>query len=85
MTETKTSKGTMRSLMPETAAIVDWLREQLGPERADRIVLGGKLGLGSFRAVEVGPDGVRREFGSFKPTQWPQPKEAGTDGANRVG
>lgn len=82
---TQAKKGTMRAVMPETAAIVDWLREQLGAEEADRIVLGGKLGRGTFRAVEVGPDGLRREFGSFKLTHWPQRSEAGADGPHRVG
>ena len=57
--------------MPQTAEIVDWLREQLGKEAADRIVLGGKAGRGTFKAVETGPDGQQREFGSIKPTRWP--------------
>jgi hypothetical protein len=65
------SKSSLRHLMPVTAEIVDWLRQELGKERADKIVLGGKQGLGTFRTVETGPDGVRRVFGSFKPTKWP--------------
>ena len=54
----------LRSTMPETAEIVDWLRQQLGRQAADRIVLKGKHGHGGFYAAEVGPDGVLREFGS---------------------
>jgi hypothetical protein len=54
----------LRSTMPETAEIVDWLRQQLGRQAADRIVLKGKHGQGGFYAAEVGPDGVLREFGS---------------------
>ena len=50
--------------MPETAAIVDELRAALGKEWADRLVLGGKQGKGTFWAQETGPDGVVREFGS---------------------
>lgn len=57
-------KGSMRHLMPETAAIVDELRQTLGTEWADRLVLGGKHGKGTFFARETGPDGVVREFGS---------------------
>lgn len=53
--------------MPQTAEVVDWLRRELGKDWADRIVLGGKVGHGTFRAVEIGPDGQRREFGSFPP------------------
>jgi len=68
----------MRAVMPQSAAIVDWLRQQLGREAADRIVLGGKQGKGTCRLVEVGPDGVERVFGSFKPTKWP----GGVDGAD---
>jgi hypothetical protein len=52
--------------MPETAEIVDWLRQQLGRQAADRIVLRGKQGLGGFYAAEIGPDGVFREFGSSR-------------------
>ena len=33
-------------------------------EWADRLVLGGKQGKGTFWAQETGPDGVVREFGS---------------------
>ena len=57
--------------MPQTAEVVDWLRLLLGKEKADAIVAGGKAGRGTFRAVETGPDGVQRQFGSFKPTKWP--------------
>jgi len=56
--------ASLRSTMPETAEIVDWLRQQLGRQAADRIVLKGKHGKGGFYAAEVGPDGVLREFGS---------------------
>lgn len=63
--------ASLRGVMPQTAEIVDWLRGELGKEAADRIVLGGKAGRGTFRAVEIGPDGVERTFGSFKDTAWP--------------
>lgn len=69
------SKGSLRELMPQTAEIVDWLRQQLGTAAADRIVLGGKQGKGTFWAQETGADGQVREFGSRRPrTQWPQAK-----------
>jgi len=54
----------LREVMPETAAIVDELRLVLGKAWADRLVLGGKLGKGTFWARETCPDGVVREFGS---------------------
>ena len=60
-------KGSLREVMPGTAAIVDELRQVLGREWADRIVLGGKQGRGTFWARETGPDGVVREFGSRRP------------------
>ena len=63
-------KGSLRELMPQTAAIVDELRQALGREWADRLVLGGKQGKGSFWAEEIGPDGVRREFGSRRHGGW---------------
>lgn len=59
--------GSLRAVMPETAAIVDELRQALGREWADRLVLGGKQGRGTFRCVEQCPDGVQREFGSIRP------------------
>ena len=71
MEERKEKREGMRSLMPETAAIVDELRQALGTEVADRIVRGGMQGKGTFRAVEKGADGVLRTFGSMKPTVWP--------------
>lgn len=60
----KQQQGSLRELMPETAALVDELRQALGREWADRLVLGGKQGKGTFWAQETGPDGVVREFGS---------------------
>lgn len=67
------SKGSLRELMPQTAEIVDWLRQQLGQEAADRVVLAGKQGKGTFWAQETGPDGQVREFGSRRPgTRWPE-------------
>ena len=56
--------GTLRQVMPVTAELVDWLRQEMGPEQADKILLKGKQGRGGFYAAEVGPDGVLREFGS---------------------
>lgn len=65
-------EGSLRELMPFTAEVVDWLRVQIGKEAADRIVLKGRQGKGCFKAVETGPDGVSREFGSFhRNTRWP--------------
>lgn len=56
--------GTLRQVMPQTAELVDWLREEFGAETADKILLRGKQGKGGFYAAEIGPDGVLREFGS---------------------
>lgn len=50
--------------MPQTAELVDWLRQEFGKEKADAIVLKGKQGRGGFYAAELGADGVLREFGS---------------------
>lgn len=61
--------GSLRALMPETARIVDDLRACLGREWADRLVLGGKQGKGTFRVVEQCPDGVERVFGSIRPSK----------------
>lgn len=58
--------GTLREVMPQTAAWVDQLRDFLGKDWADQIILDGKKGKGTFRAVETGPDGVARTFGSWK-------------------
>lgn len=60
-------KGSLRAVMPETAAIVDELRQVLGQAWADRLVLGGKQGKGTFLAVERCPDGQTRSFGSIRP------------------
>lgn len=71
------NKGSLREQMPATAEIVDWLRQQLGTEAADRIVLAGKHGKGRFWAQETGADGQVREFGSRRQgTQWPAGKGA---------
>lgn len=59
-----TAKGSLREVMPQTAAIVDELRQALGREWADRLVLGGKQGRGTFWTREQCPDGQVREFGS---------------------
>lgn len=56
-------KGSLRDLMPGTAEIVDDLRRAFGRERADRIVRDAMQGKPTMYAVEVGPDGVLREFG----------------------
>lgn len=53
-------------MMPATAALVDELRQALGKEWADRVVLGGKQGKRTFWARETCPDGEVREFGSRK-------------------
>lgn len=58
------AQGTLRAVMPQTADLVDWLRQEFGKEKADAMLLKGKQGKGGFYAAEVGPDGVLREFGS---------------------
>ena len=64
--------GSFRDVMPETAGIVDWLRAQLGQERADKVIKAGMKGHGTFWTQERGPDGVVREFGSRNTsTRWP--------------
>lgn len=57
------SKGSMRELMPGTAALVDELRQAFGQAHADRIVRDAMQGKPTMYAAEVGPDGVLREFG----------------------
>ncbi len=57
-------KGSMRELMPETARLVDWLRQEFGKDVADAIVRKGQQGKGGFWVREQCPDGVVREFGS---------------------
>ena len=66
MSQEEGKKGSLRAVMPVAAEIVDWLREQLGKQAADAIVLKGKAGRGGFYVAEIGPDGVFREFGSTK-------------------
>ena len=56
--------GSLRDVMPHTAAVVDMLRENFGKAYADAIVAKGRAGQGGFYMAEVGPDGVLREFGS---------------------
>lgn len=58
------SKPSLREVMPQTAELVDWLRELLGAEKAHAQIAGGRAGRGTFYAAEIGPDGVLREFGS---------------------
>jgi len=62
----KQQQGSLREVMPATAALVDELRLALGTQWADRLVLGGKQGRGTFWAREACPDGHVREFGSRK-------------------
>lgn len=57
-------RGSLREVMPVAAELVDWLREQLGREYADQLVLNGKQGRGGFYVAEIGPNGVSREFES---------------------
>jgi len=54
----------LRDVMPETAALVDELRQVLGVEWANRLLVQGKAGKGGFWARETDRDGVVREFGS---------------------
>lgn len=59
------AKGkSLRDTMPQTAELVDWLRQEFGKDKADALMLKGKQGKGGFYAAELGPDGVLREFGS---------------------
>lgn len=73
--------------MPQTAELVDWLRQEFGKDKADALMLKGKQGKGGFYAAELGADGVLREFGSTASgaravvgedgaLQWQQPKRA---------
>lgn len=53
----------LRALMPQTAEIVDALRYAFGRPAIDRLLKQAMRGRRVFHAVELGPDGVRREFG----------------------
>lgn len=58
----------IRELMPETAALVDWLRGLLGRGAADALLRASQAGTatlatGRLYVAETGPDGVRREYG----------------------
>ncbi|MEY2685805.1 MAG: hypothetical protein RL375_3 [Pseudomonadota bacterium] len=64
MQQQKQQEGSLREVMPETAALVDEMRQVLGVEWANRLLLQGKAGKGGFWSKETGPDGVVREFGS---------------------
>ena len=86
-TQVKRKEGTLRTAMPQTADLADWLRAEFGKEKADALMLKGKQGKGGFYAAEVGPDGVLREFGSTASgaravlgedgtLQWQQPERA---------
>ena len=57
-------QGSMRELMPQTAAWIDELREAFGRETIDQIVRAGMQGKGGFWVEETGPDGVVRTVGS---------------------
>jgi hypothetical protein len=59
----------MREQMPTAAWLVDHLREWVGTEAANALLLRSKRGQvsrgqGGFYMAEVGPDGVLREFGT---------------------
>lgn len=72
MSDQAKPQGSLREVMPDTAAIVDELRAVFGKEFADKLVLDGKMGRLRFKSVEIGPDGVERTFGSFHHnTRWP--------------
>lgn len=60
-------KKDMRTLMPVTAELVDWLRGLMGKEKADARIKAAMAGKGGFWVREKGPDGVVREFGSTAP------------------
>jgi len=53
----------MRQSMPKAAALVDELRQSLGPALVDRLLLAAKRGAPVFYVAEVGSDGQLREFG----------------------
>lgn len=63
----KSRPDDLRTLMPETAKLVDWLRKVVGREKADAQIKAAMAGKGGFWSQETGPDGVVREFGSRKP------------------
>jgi hypothetical protein len=52
--------------MPQTAELVDWLRQEFGKEAGDRIVLQGKSAAGGFYAAEISADGTLKQFGKTR-------------------
>jgi hypothetical protein len=61
------AKGkSLRDSMPQTAELVDWLRQEFGKVAADRIVLQGKTAAGGFYAAEIGADGTLKQFGKTR-------------------
>lgn len=66
MSQEEGGKGSLRSVMPVAAELVDWLRAEFGKAYADELVLKGKAGRGGFYVAEIGPDGAFREFGSTR-------------------
>lgn len=59
--------GSLRSVMPQTAAWIDWLRAELGQEVVADILRRAKAGKAVGYFAEVGPDGVLREWGTPAP------------------
>jgi hypothetical protein len=53
----------MREAMPQVAGMVDELRQVLGAQLIDGLLLRAKRGAPVFYAAEIGADGVLREFG----------------------
>ena len=49
-------QGSLRSVMPVAAELVDWLRVEFGKAYADALVLKGKAGRGGFYVAEIGPE-----------------------------
>lgn len=59
-------KGSMREVMPETAAFIDACRAQFGRDVIDAIIMRAKRGDPVFHAAEIGPDGQLRQFGTAR-------------------
>ena len=59
----KVAADALRATMPETAALVDALRQVWGAERTDELLRTARRGWAVFYAAELGADGVLREWG----------------------
>lgn len=75
----KQPKGSLREVMPATAAIVEEMRQAFGPAMVDRIVREAMAGRPTMYAAEMGRDGVLRVFG-----QAPSGRKAALQGGELV-